>query len=187
MIAGEHYEFRVSAVNAIGEGSMSSGVEIIAATVPYAPTSLYIKSASAASIEPGWSAPFNGGSHIRGYKVYKDGILKTPDFITAHDELSLVITDQIVPGVDYTVTVVAYNDVGDSITSDPLIVMAAAVPDFPLAITLVEQGPQAITISWTSPYDGGTPITNYKIFWDNASGNASETFVEKEGSTGLVS
>jgi hypothetical protein len=98
----------------------------------------------------------------------------------------LVITDQIVPGVDYDITVVAFNDVGDSIPSDPKTIMAAAVPDLPLSVTLVEQGPSAITISWTAPYDGGTPISNYKIWWDNASGSLPATFVEKEGSTGLV-
>ena len=118
--------------------------------------------------------------------MYKDGILKTPDFVTAHDTLSLVITDQIVPGAEYTITVVAFNDVGGSIHSEPIVIMAAAVPDPPLAVTLVSQSPTTIKISWTAPYDGGTDITNYKIMWDNASGGTPDTFVEKEGSTGLV-
>ena len=37
--------------------------------------------------------------------------------------------------------VVAFNDVGDSIPSDPKIIMAASVPNAPLSVTLVSQGP----------------------------------------------
>ena len=176
----------MSAVNAISEGALSAGVEIIAATVPYAPALPTIKSASASHIEPEWVAPFDGGSDIRGYKVYKDGIHKAPQFATDFDELSLIITDQLVPGDEYQITIVAFNDVGDSIPSDPKTIMAAAVPNAPMDITLVAQGPAAITISWTAPYNGGTPLTNYKIWWDDASGGLPATFVEKEGSTGLV-
>ena len=64
--------------------------------------------------------------------------------------------------------------------------MAAAVPDAPTGLALISQSPTAITISWTTPYDGGTTLNDYKIWWDDASGGLPATFVEKEGSTGLV-
>ena len=84
LVTGEHYEFRVAAVNSIEQGSLSGGVEIIAATLPYAPAKPTIKSASSTHIEPQWLAPFNGGSNIRGYKVLKDGV-HLPAFATAHN------------------------------------------------------------------------------------------------------
>lgn len=136
-MAGEHYAFKVSAVNLIDEGYKSASVEIIAAQVPDAPDQPTLKAASASYIEPQWVAPIDGGSAIRGYKVYKNGIHKTPDFATAHNVLSLVITDQIVPGVEYSITVVAYNDVGDSAPSEAKLMLAAAVPDAPLDVSLV--------------------------------------------------
>lgn len=80
----------------------------------------------------------------------------------------------------------AFNDVGESAESDPLSIMAAAVPDVPLLPTLVSQSATTIEIAWVEPYDGGTPVTNYKIWWDNASGGLPATFVEKIGSTGNV-
>ena len=61
---------------------------------------------------------------------------KTPEFVTDFNELSLVITDSITPGDEYLITVVAYNDVGDSIPSDPKLMMAAAVADPPINLTL---------------------------------------------------
>ena len=72
------------------------------------------------------------------------------------------------PGEEYEITVIAFNDVGDSAPSQVKLMMAAAVPDPPLDITLVAQSPTEITISWTAPYNGGTELTNYKIWWDNA-------------------
>ena len=44
--------------------------------------------------------------------------------------------------------------------------MAAAVPDAPLDITMVSQSQTEITISWTAPYNGGTPLTNYRVQWN---------------------
>lgn len=37
MVTGQIYEFKVTAVNAVGEGSLSVGRTVIAATVPYSP------------------------------------------------------------------------------------------------------------------------------------------------------
>jgi hypothetical protein len=137
IVAGSHYVFTVAAKNAVGEGSKSGGIEIIAASVPDAPSLITIKSASASHIEPQWTAPFSGGSDIRGYKVYKDGVHKTPLFLTDFDELSLEITDEILPGVEYEITVVAFNDVGDSAHSPSKLIMAASIPDAPSGISLV--------------------------------------------------
>ena len=123
--------------------------------MPYAPAQPTIKSASATFIEPEWTAPFNGGSDIRGYKVYKDNV-HLPIFTTPHDQLFLKITDSIAPGVNYEVVVVAFNDVGSGIGSDPRVIMAAAVPDPPSGLTLISQSPSEITFSWSAPYDGGT-------------------------------
>ena len=48
-----------------------------------------------------------------------------------------MITDQIVPGDEYDITIIAFNDVGDSTPSDVKTIMAAAIPDAPLDVTLV--------------------------------------------------
>ena len=88
----------MSAINAIDEGAQSGSIEIIAATVPDAPALPTKKSASASHIEPEWTRPFTGGSDIRGYRVYKDGVHDPALFETDWDVLFLFITDEIVPG-----------------------------------------------------------------------------------------
>ena len=46
--------------------------------------------------------------------------------------------------------------------------MAAAIPDAPLDLTMVSQSSSEITISWTAPYNGGTPLTNYRVQWNKS-------------------
>lgn len=186
LTVGNTYTFKVSAVNAIGESSLSGGVAIIAAQVPSAPDLPTKKSASASFIEPQWLAPNNGGSPILGYRIYKDGTTIAGTLETNAATLSLVITDSIVPGTNYSIQVAAYNAVGEGARSTTLTIMAAAIPEAPTGITLVSQSATAIQISWTAPYNGGTAITTYKIWWDNGLGGLPATFIEKIGSTGVV-
>ena len=137
MTPGGHYTFTVSAVNSINEGAQSGSVEIIAASRPDAPAQPTKKSASAAHIEPEWTRPFTGGSDIRGYKVYKDGVHDPSLFVTDWDVLFLLIADDIVPGTNYDVAVSAYNDVGEGDQSQVRTIMAAAVPDIPTGVAKV--------------------------------------------------
>ena len=48
-----------------------------------------------------------------------------------------MITDTVVPGTNYQITVVAYNDVGESPQSAAKTIMAAAIPDAPIDLNLV--------------------------------------------------
>ena len=41
--------------------------------------------------------------------------------------------------------------------------MAARVPDEPLTPTKISADISQITVGWTAPYNGGTPIIVYKI------------------------
>lgn len=81
----------------------------------------------------------------------------------------------------------AYNAVGEGSVSPTLVVKAAAAPNSPPTCTKVAQSAGSITIAWTTPYNGGTAITGYKIFWDGGSGSAdTSTYLEKVANTGLV-
>lgn len=73
LATGGHYKFTISAINAIGEGSLSLDRSIIAASRPDQPAQPSKKTAAASYIEIEWVAPSNGGSDIRGYVVYKTG------------------------------------------------------------------------------------------------------------------
>lgn len=62
--------------------------------------------------------------------------------------------------------------------------MAAQVPGAPADVEMYSQSSTSIEISWSTPDNGGTPLTDYRIYSDQASNGAS--FVEIIPSTGLV-
>jgi len=68
--------------------------------------------------------------------------------------------------------------------SDSLAVMVARVPYAPLNVQMLSSSATNITIGWTSPNNGGTAITTYRIYSDLGFGNG--TFTEIVPSTGIV-
>ena len=71
---GTTSEYKVSAINVIGEGAKSIGMSLISAMEPYQPLMPTKKSAASSYIEIEWIPPQDGGSIIRGYYVYKNGV-----------------------------------------------------------------------------------------------------------------
>jgi hypothetical protein len=179
LTVGQRHKFRVSAVNGVGESTLSEEQEIIAATVPHEPLKPIKQTAAPTWIEFSWAAPLSGGSDIRGYRVYKNGelIIETVD-------LSAMVTNQIIAGVTYQIRVSAYNDVGESSQSAALSIMAARVPNAPTNVQMSSQSSTAISISWEKPDNGGSPLTSYRIFSDQATDGT--TFSEIVPSTGLT-
>lgn len=74
---GAQYTYRVAAVNAAGEGTMSNAVTVTpttTVTAPDAPTNLVGKAKGIGSINLTWAAPAqDGGSPIASYFVYRKG------------------------------------------------------------------------------------------------------------------
>ena len=94
VVNGVTYFYKVSAVNAVGEGVLSnerSATPRRRATVPGAPT---LNSATAGnnSVTLGWSAGANGGSAITGYRVYRgtsaggESLLTTVGVVTGYTD-----------------------------------------------------------------------------------------------------
>lgn len=111
--------------------------------------------------------------------MYKNGLMVAD--LLAFD---YVITSNLVAGNIYQISVSAYNDVGESLQSDQVDIMAARVPNAPTSVSLVKQTAGYIEISWVTPDNGGTPLKTYNIYHDGATNGA--TFSEVVTSTGLV-
>jgi titin len=111
---------RVSAVNAIGEGSKSSPVTIT--TVPGAPTisqAFYDPSEGGTNVT--WQAPASdGGTPITGYVVYFDGDVYTPDTMVSSTHYRFAGNFS-----GSTVEVSAVNSVGEGPKSAPVTVVEA--------------------------------------------------------------
>lgn len=91
---------------------------------------------------------------------------------------SIYLNDQavaksLVAGDIYKFRVTARNVVGDSAVSNTFSTMAASLPSAPGTPTRSGSDEASITIVWTAPTDdGGTPIFDYQILWDQGTGGS---------------
>ena len=70
----------------------------------------------------------------------------------------------LVDGYNYMFSVRALNSIGYSAYSEPATFLAASVPSKPSAPVIVQATSSSISITWTQPYNGGSPITNYYVY-----------------------
>ena len=134
LTTGVYYQFKVSAINAIGESTQSVAVMLIAATVPDVPSTPIMLAAEEDFITIGWSAPNNGGDDIDDYEV--DWKIDTNDLFStiqsSNNQLQFTV-EGLRAGRLYQFRVRAKNDVGLSESTPEVTFMAARVPGKPLA------------------------------------------------------
>jgi len=85
----------------------------------------------------------------------------------------------LTPGVSYDFQVDARSLVGYGPVSSTITELAAQIPDEPTGLSNVAEVTLAdrAGLTWTAPvFDGGSPVIDYRVWFDNASAGAS--FVE---------
>lgn len=179
LLKDESVNVKVIAYNFYGDSVMSeagNGAQI--QLVPDAPVNLANDASITDAFKVGltWSpGADDGGSAVIDYKLwyalenaayvdFVEGIvpdLYTTQFTTEH-------------GKNYKFKLQARNSVGLSLFSDEVVVRAARIPDPPSSLTTFIVAPNVnvddMVISWTAEYDGGSPITAYKILIQESDG-----------------
>jgi predicted phage tail protein len=158
---GQTYWYKVSAVNAIGEGATTTPQSAIPYTVPSSPTGL-TASAGTSKVNLNWTAPAsNGGRAIDYYVVYQDGVA-----LPSHPTGLTAIITGLTNGLSYSFTVAAHNLAGLSAVSNAAVAMPNMVPDAPTGLTAVA-GDAQVALNWTAPaFDGGNAIDYYVVYQD---------------------
>src|SRR2546421_362491 len=176
---GVTYYYQVSAVNSAGEGPRSNEASATPSapppppTPPSAPTNL-VATVGNAQVGLTWQAPAsNGGSPITNYRIYR-GTSSNGETLKTTIGNVLTYTDTTVTnGVTYYYQVSAVNNVGEGPRSNE----ASATPTAPATPPSAPQGLSAspgdatVTLTWSAPSsNGGSPITNYRIYRATTSG-----------------
>ena len=119
---GTTYYYKVSAVNAVGEGAQSneaSATPQAGATVPSAPQNLTAAPAKGKGIQLSWSAPAsNGGSPITGYDIYRGTVAGGETLLTAVGNVTSFKDSSTTRGQTYYYIVKAVNAVGEGPASN---------------------------------------------------------------------
>ena len=185
--------YRVSAINSAGVGPES---DVARATtdpvVPSKPTGLTATVNGTSQIDLAWSPPDeDGGAPISGYRieVFTEGATGwaalLEDTRTSTTEYSHTGLE---PASTWTYRVSAINSAGYGNPST----MARAttepdVPAPPVDLTATANGTSRIDLAWEAPaYDGGAPITGYRVEVSENSGASWSVLVADTRSTTSV-
>ncbi|MHC1680336.1 MAG: fibronectin type III domain-containing protein [Methanomassiliicoccales archaeon] len=159
---GVTYEYRISALNSVGESPMTDWLQVTPITVPGAPQNL-IDTPGNGNVALSWSAPSsNGGASIDHYIVYRNGT-------DVGHPVSLSFTDTgLSNGVTYTYTVAAHNAAGPGPQSSSVQSVPRTVPGAPTDLE-VTPGNAQVALAWSAPNsNGGSAIDYYVVYRDGS-------------------
>ena len=161
------YQFRVSAINAIGTGAASDVLKVTTlASVPAAPTTLTTPSITTTGASLGWTAPTdNGGANITDYKVEisRDGNTWTTVPRTPSTSRSQNITG-LAPGTTYQVKVSALNSAGFSLALAGSFKTDATTPSAISNLAASKITGTGLSLTWNLPAtNGGSDLTDYSV------------------------
>ncbi|KAI3352447.1 hypothetical protein L3Q82_005401 [Scortum barcoo] len=171
-----HYDFRVAAVNTIGQGPSSEVVE--ARTAEQAPSSPprqvrgRMLSTTTAIIH--WDEPEEPNGQVVGYRVYytSDNMLPVNQWEKQMVRSANFITIQgLTPNKTYYIRVLAFTSVGDGpLSQDLQIIAKTGVPSQPSEFKGEAKSETSILLSWVAPPQGGpdNQITGYELVYRRA-------------------
>jgi len=193
----QRYYYKVSAVNAIGEGPKTVEISALSTTTkPGAPRELRA-TAGDMTISLAWEAPSSdGGSPVIGYRIYRGLGGEDRSFLVAIGNKTAYGDPLLENGVAYRYTVSAFNIAGEGLNSTEVEAVPATLPGAPMDLRAVA-GDRWIALNWSAPLsDGGLPIEAYLIYRGTAplaasflaelDGSASRTYTDQGLTNGQI-
>ena len=167
---GNEYTVSVAAINATGTGPAVTE-SLLLAENPGAPNSLVV-TARNQNLAVSWQSPTNEGSTpISEYRVLWKGAGEDyDDSACSHRRVTVSASGKLLAyigpfrnGDSYDVRVIAVNASGSGSPADTS-GTPAAIPGRPLGLGAfsIDDG---LHLAWDTPWNGGSPITEYRIQW----------------------
>jgi large repetitive protein len=182
------YNFKVSAVNAVGIGKES----VTVSTTPFKVNTIEITNIRTTSgdgkITLNWSVPSSSSDLISSYRIreYSPGF---QSFVT-HTILgkaTLTTITGLANGLTYGFTILPVTS--DGIGKESTLVYATPMSkpssqNVPKSVKnlAVTPGDGRVTVSWLAP-DGNQPITGYKVIYQKTGSSSFTTFLKTSSST----
>ncbi|WP_212743168.1 fibronectin type III domain-containing protein [Microbacterium sp. 2FI] len=181
------YTVVITAANALGMSEPSSPsnpavpVDALAPRLPVFTGAL----GRPGRVEVSWAAPgYDGGSPLLTYSVTAydpDGAVAGT--VTVGADVTSATIDGITNGVEYSLSLVASNAVGDSpAASTTAIPSAIYPPSAPEGLAIVPDAAGALDVAWKAPSDdGGASITGYTITYQRGEQDSEGVWTPIEG------
>ncbi len=168
---GQTYYYKVSAINAIGEGSQSDEVSATPGTVPSAPQNLIVIPGDS-FVNLTWMPPASdGGSAILNYTIYRGTAPGAEVFLLVIGPSLGYIDSGLTNGQTYYFKVSATSATGEGAQSNEASATPANVPSEPQNLTATADDSE-VNLTWSSPLsDGGSPIIGFNLYRGTESEN----------------
>ncbi|XP_069784902.1 receptor-type tyrosine-protein phosphatase S-like isoform X15 [Narcine bancroftii] len=163
------YEFKISAVNSIGQGPPSVTVETrTGEQVPSSsPQNVQARMLSATTMLIQWEEPEEPNGQIRGYRVYytMEPMQPVSNWQKHNLDDSLLTTVvNLIPQTTYSVKVLAFTSVGDGPLSPEIQVKTQqGVPGQPINFKASPKSETTIELRWTAPKQD--EIIGYELYY----------------------
>jgi hypothetical protein len=172
-----YYSIQVRANNFNGKGPWSNFYTFVTAKKPSVPQNFIVDSQDTSYIQLKWTTPVdNGGCNIYGYKLfYKLSSSNSNEILLYDGSINSTRTNylfnyinSIKPLTQYSFRIIALN-CGFSSDSVYLSTYSSKIPDPITNVRLLNSiDNQSVQITWgINNYNGGMPITSYKIYINN--------------------
>ncbi len=160
---GNTYNYRVAAINAVGTGTVSSDVAVVAGDIPDTPT-ISLTAQSGNQIEITWSAPNSNAYPLTGFAIERgtDGINWSP-LTTPTSSATNFVDTGLNAGTTYHYRMVAINAIGASAWSNAPSVVAGDVPSQPQSVVAQAVSDTAVQVQWQASNGNGYAISGYKV------------------------
>src|SRR5439155_1331180 len=152
----------VAAVNSFGTSTLSNEASARTA-IPSAPQNLQA-TAGVGNVTLSWQAPSNGGSPITNYKIYRSSSSGTEGLYTTIGNVTSYTNTGLAGGHTYFYKVSAVNSICSSALSNEDSATPPTLISSPLNKQATTSNTQKSITSQQPPTNGGSPITNYKIY-----------------------
>ena len=161
---GDTYYYRITAINAIGNSLWSAAQSAVAGDVPDQVTGLTVTTISDVSLQLQWTAPADNGYAIQGYMIERSLDQTTWTTITSNTQSqTTTFTDaNLVSATDYYYRVSAVNSIGTGQVSTTQLGHTYGPPE-PITVMGASSTDSTVTLTWTSPPDNGSAITNFRV------------------------
>ena len=157
-----------------GDGNVSAPSNSASATTPQdstppsVPGNVVATALTSTSVRINWSASADtGGSGLNGYRIYRDGVLKT----TAAASATSFTDSTVAPSTTYAYRVSAIDNANNESAQSPAANVTtpadSTAPTVPANVRAVAAGPTQVNVTWDASTDtGGSGLAGYRIFRD---------------------
>ena len=166
LVNGVEYEFRVAAVNGVGQGPFSGTLSASPFVVPLAPTGLTVSAVPdlESRLDLTWNAVTN--TAVSGYNVYRLNPVSGLFEIVASSATTSFSDSGLSAGTEYSYKVAAFTSAGEGVRSTAVVATTTELTPLDPVIASSTRGNLTVTLSFSVSATTARPVDGFRFYVD---------------------